>query len=418
MGGDVPVGSLAHKEEGGLFPHLRRQQADGFAVDVLPLAHLHGAHRDKQGPPAGIAQVVAREALAGVVGQAVDQLLHLEFGPHRVHGGGGVGAHSGNVHVVGQLLGNLVGDEGIACKGVVQPPQHRYEAAVQGAHGRGFHHRVGQHKVCAGSQLPQGGRGHAVAAGDHSSSGLQKERQGTLVRGAQHHYFIAKTAQHRDGAHQHDGRTGHGEFMAQHHGAFAGGREYVLGAQLPAEVQQCLRDAAAVLRQLVCQPQQFQHIVFAAGRRAAAVQQGAGEQGTALAGQVLVGLVQGTAAVVAEHGIAHHKVSPLLQGGCKIGEGGGGALHILAHQQHTVHGGGQLTFQPVHQPELAVQLLGQRKGQGIAAARGVHQQIGALGVGIGLFPQLAALQGAVTAVHVRTPFNAGGTGPAACAAEP
>ena len=37
-------------------------------------------------------------------------------------------------------------------------------------------------------------------------------------------------------------------------------------------------------------------VVFAAGRRAVAVQQGAGEQGTALAGQVLVGLVQGTAA--------------------------------------------------------------------------------------------------------------------------
>ena len=131
-----------------------------------------------------------------------------------------------------------------------------------------------------------------------------------------------------------------------------------------------------------------------------------------------VGQVQGAAAVVAEHGVTHHKVGALLQGGGKVGEGGGGALHVLAHQQHAVHRGGKLAFQPVHQPELAVQLLGQRKGQGVAAARGVHQQIGALGVGIGLFPQLAALQGAVTAVHGRTPFNVGGTGPAACAAEP
>ena len=193
--------------------------------------------------------------------------------------------------------------------------------------------------------------------------------------------------------------------MAQHHGAFAGGREYVLGAQLPAEVQQCLRDAAAVLRQLVCQPQQFQHIVFAAGRRAAAVQQGAGEQGTALAGQVLVGLVQGTAAVVAEHGIAHHKVSPLLQGGCKIGEGGGGALQIFADQQHALHrvgqGGGQLR----HQPEFAVQLVFQCVLQRLMTARCIHQQIGALGIGINLLRQLLTLQGAVTAVHVDNSFS-------------
>ena len=48
-------------------------------------------------------------------------------------------------------------------------------------HNRGFHHRVGQHKVCAGGQPPQGAGSNAVRAGDHSGSGIQKQRQRAFV---------------------------------------------------------------------------------------------------------------------------------------------------------------------------------------------------------------------------------------------
>ena len=147
-----------------------------------------------------------------------------------------------------------MGNEGIACKGIVEPPQHRHKAAVQGLHGRGFHHGVGQHKVRAGGQLPQGGGGHAVPAGDHGGPGFQEEWQGTFVRRPQHHHLIAQAAQHRNGAHQHDGRTGHGQFVAQHHGTLAGGGKDVFAAQLPAEVEQSLRDPMAISGQLVRQP--------------------------------------------------------------------------------------------------------------------------------------------------------------------
>ena len=145
--------------------------------------------------------------------------------------------------------------------------------------------------------------------------------------------------------------------MAQNQRTASLGREHIVGAQLPAEVQQRLRDAAAVLRHSVGQTQQLGNAVLAPGGGAYLVQQCAGHQCAAAAGQVPGAQIQGGGAVKAKGGVADRKVCALPQGGGKIGQGGGGALHILAYQQHPGYIGGQLVLKPGHQTELAVQLV-------------------------------------------------------------
>ena len=103
--------------------------------------------------------------------------------------------------------------------------------------------------------------------------------------------------------------------MAQNQRTAALGREYIVGAQLPAEVQQRLRDAAAVLRHGVGQTQQFGNAVLAPGGGAYLVQQCAGHQCAAAAGQVPGAQVQGGRAVKAKGGVADRKVCALPQGG-------------------------------------------------------------------------------------------------------
>ena len=174
---DVFIGGLAHKEEGRFLPHFGLQQADGVAEDVLAFAGLEGAYGDEQRPPARIGDVVDGEGLLRVVRQAVDELFDGKIRPDGVHGGGGVGADGADLHIVFQRFRDLVRDEGVACKGVVQPPQHRHEGSVQGAHGGGFHHRVGQHEVGTGGKAPQRRVHHAVAAGDDGGPGVQEQRQ-------------------------------------------------------------------------------------------------------------------------------------------------------------------------------------------------------------------------------------------------
>ena len=167
-------------------------------------------------------------------------------------------------------------------------------------------------------------------------------------------------------------------------------------------MQQRLRDALAVLRHGGGQAQKLRHAVFAAGGGADAVQQLPRHHGAPAAGDVLGAQVKGGGPVKAEDGVAHRKVGPGLQSGGKIGQGGGGALHILADQQHACHRIGQLALQRRHQPELAVQLVRQRIFQRQMAAGGVNEQIAALGIGVHLLRQLSALQGTVTAVHHAT----------------
>ena len=170
--------------------------------------------------------------------------------------------------------------------------------------------------------------------------------------------------------------------MAQDQRAASLGGEYVLGAQLPAEVQQRLRDAAAVLRHGVGQAQQLGNAVPAPGGGAHLVQQCPGHYGAAAAGQVPGAQVQGGRAVKTKGGIADCKVCTLPQGSGKIGQGGRDAFHILAHQQ-----------------QLAVQLVLQRRFQRLVTPRRIDQKIGALGIGICLLGQLLALQVTVTGVH-------------------
>ena len=296
-------------------------------------------------------------------------------------------------------------NERVACKGIVQPPQHRHEGAVQGAHGGSLYHGVGQHKIGTGGKAPQRRVHHAVAAGHYGGTGIQKQRQRAVVRRAKHHHFKAHAAQHRHGTCQHDGRTGHGQLVAQDQSTLSGGREHIVGTQLPPEVQQRLRDAAAVFRHGGGKAQQLGHAVPAARSGAHPVQKLPRYHGAAAARDVLGAQIKGGGAIEAKGGITHHKVGTGAQGGGKIGQGGGGALQIFADQQHALHrvgqGGGQLRYQP----ELAVQLVFQCVLQRLMTARCIHQQIGALGIGINLLRQLLTLQGAVTAVHVDNSFS-------------
>ena len=249
-----------------------------------------------------------------------------------MHGGSGVGAYGAHMHIGVQRFGDPVRNERIACKGIVQPPQHRHKGAVQGAHGGGLHHSIGQHKIRTGGKPPQGGAHHAVAAGDNGSASIQKQRQRAIVRRAQNHDLEAHAAQHRHGAYQHDGGTGHGELMAQDQSTLSGGREHIIGTQLPPEMQQGLRDAAAVFCHGGGKAQQLGHAVPAAGSGADAVQKLPRYHGTAAAGDVLGAQVQGGGTVKAKGGVAHHKVCTGAQGTGKIGQGSGGALQIFADQ--------------------------------------------------------------------------------------
>ncbi len=122
-----------------------------------PLRVLQRAYRDKEGPPAGKADVVAGESsrLHSPADRRSAARWRNAAGPSAWRRWRGSRPRRGARWAPAPW--GSVGDEGVARKGIVQPPQHRHKGAVQGAHGGGFHHRVGQHKVCAGGQPPQGG---------------------------------------------------------------------------------------------------------------------------------------------------------------------------------------------------------------------------------------------------------------------
>ena len=256
LGQQALVRPLAHKEEGGLAAHLVGQKPDGVHQDVLALAGLKSPHADKEGPPAGVADVVGGKTVLRVVGQAVDQLLDGEAGAVGVHGGGGVTAHRADADVALQLFGDQVGQVPVPHKGVVEPPQHRHRPAVQGADGFYLHDGVGDHQVGGGGQPPQKGGTDAVGVGDGGGAGLHKEGQGTAVPRAHHGHFVAHLAQHRHRADQHDGRAGHVQHMAEQEGALAVLGEQVLRAGLAAVAQQRLGDVHRLAGQLEGQFQQ------------------------------------------------------------------------------------------------------------------------------------------------------------------
>ena len=118
--------------------------------------------------------------------------------------------------------------------------------------------------------------------------------------------------------------------MAQDERALSAGGEHIVRAQLPPEMQQSLRDAAAAVRHGGGKAQQFGHAVFAAGGGAHTVQQLPRYHGAPAAGNVLGAQVKGGGTVEPKGCIADCKVCTVLQGFGKIGQRCGGALHILA----------------------------------------------------------------------------------------
>ena len=112
---------------------------------------------------------------------------------------------------------------GIACKGIVEPPQHRHGGAAQGTDGPGHDHRIDDDEVGTEGHAPGIGDIAAGRTGDDRGPGIQEEMQGAAVTGAQHKYLIPHAAQHRHGTHQHDGCAGHIQHMAHNKGTFAVG---------------------------------------------------------------------------------------------------------------------------------------------------------------------------------------------------
>ena len=412
------VSGLAHKEEGGLLPYLGRQQADGLAEDIVALAALKGAHRGKQRAAAVVAQIGADKVLCRVIRQAVDERPDLELGPHGAHGVGGVVAHRVDPDILSQLGGDLVGNVGIACKGIVEPPQHRYGGAAQGTDSPGHDHRVDNDEVGTEGHAPGIGDIAAGRPGDDRGPGIQEEMQGATVTGAQHKYLIPHAAQHRHGAYQHDGRAGHIQHMAHNKGTFAVGRKRILGADAALVVEQGLRDESGLSAELRGQRQQLRHIFGVMGGGAAALQQGAADHGAAVLRLQRLALIEGSRPAKAEHSVADGVIRTILQGFGKVHQGGGHQLHVLSGQKHAVHACGQFPIQPVHQPELAVELVSQCGFQGRAAGRCADQQVGALGVAVLLQGQLTLLQGGVIVIHgcSSVPLLSfhGGTGASGC----
>ena len=284
---------LAHEEEGCLLHGLRRQQPDGLAEDVLTFPVLEGTHGGEQRPPARIAQIVVGELLGGVVRQAVDEGPDVELRPHRVHGVGGVAADGVEPDIFAQLSGDLVGDVGVACKGIVEPPEHRHPRTAQGADGPGLHDGVGQNEVGAEGQPPEQGRLDTALAGDDGSSRLEEERHGAAVLRAEDDHFVAHAAQHRHGAHQHDGRTGHVQQVAHDKDALPLYRPDVFGADVPLIVGQRQREADVAAAELRRQRQQFDGIFRVAGFRLTAAQQLPGDECAARAGCKALTVVEG-----------------------------------------------------------------------------------------------------------------------------
>ena len=171
----------------------------------MALPALKGADGGKEGLVGGVAEVAAGEILRRIVGQAVDELADLEIGPDGVHGVGGVVAHRVQPDILGQLRGDLVGDVGVARKGIVEPPQHRHGGAAEGPHRPGHDHGVDEDEVGAEGQPPEVRGGADARPGDDGGPGVHEELQRPAIAGAQHHHFVAHAAQHRHGADQHDG---------------------------------------------------------------------------------------------------------------------------------------------------------------------------------------------------------------------
>ena len=287
----------------------------------------------------------------------------------------------------------------VARKGIVEPPEHRHAGIAQGPEHPPADHGVDNDEIGAEGQPPQSRGGNTPCPGDNGGTGVPEQLQRTVVTGAQHRHFIAHAAEHGHGAHHHDGGTRHIQHMADEECPLAVERIGVLGADVPLKMEQSLRDAGAPLAQAGGSVQQFADALRVLCGGAAAVQQSAGHQRAAGAGDVGVALVEGGGTVVAEHGVAEDEIRPVFQGGGKVVEGGGHQLYILPHQQHTGHGGGESVSQRIHQPEFLVELVAQGVFQRHPAARGINKKIEALRIGINLPGQLGPLQGTVTAVH-------------------
>ncbi len=151
------------------------------------------------------------------------------------------------------------------------------------------------------------------------------------------------------------------------------------------------------------QRQQLGHIFGVMGGGAAALQQGAADHGAAVLRLQRLALIEGSRPAKAEHSVADGVIRTILQGFGKVHQGGGHQLHVLGGQKHAVHACGQLPAQPVHQPELAVELVSQGGFQGRAAGRCADQQIGALGVAVLLQGQLTLLQGGAVLLYMAVP---------------
>lgn len=171
------------------------------------------------------------------------------------------------------------------------------------------------------------------------------------------------------------------------------GRKRILGADAALVVEQGLRDESGLSAELRGQRQQLRHIFGVMGGGAAALQQGAADHGAAVLRLQRLALIEGSRPAKAEHRIADDIIRAILQGFGKVHQGGGHQLHVLGGQKHAVHACGQFPAQPVHQPELAVELVGQCGFQGRTAGRCADQQVGALGVAVLLQGQLTLLQG-------------------------
>ena len=206
--------------------------------------------------------------------------------------------------------------------------------------------------------------------------------------------------------------------MAHNKGTFAVGRKRILGADAALVVEQGLRDESGLSAELRGQRQQLGHIFGVMGGGAAALQQGAADHGAAVLRLQRLALIEGSRPAKAEHSIADDVIRTVLQGFGKVHQGGGHQLHVLGGQKHAVYACGQFSFQPLHQPELAVELVGQGGFQGRAAGRCADQQIGALGVAVLLQGQLTLLQGGVIVIHgcSSVPLLSfhGGTGASGC----
>ena len=200
--------------------------------------------------------------------------------------------------------------------------------------------------------------------------------------------------------------------MAHDEGPFAGGGIGILGTDVPLVVEQGLRDADRGLAELRGQSQQLCDAFGVSRGGAAAGQQAAADEGELVLGQMPMALVEGRLPRKAEDRVADGVVCAVPQGLGEIGQGGGEAGNILADEEHTGHRVGQLSGQMVYQTEFAVELVLQSLRQNAAAQRRIDEQIGALGVGVGLLCQLFPLQGSVTVVHAHPSRLSGGTAPA------